>query len=124
MGRANFLNGVSTNKSQIKDEEVRRAGLTRKVKTSIVPNSDADPEFYVNLNKKPLIMNEVNTKKLFDSIVYKPPEANHDDLHAAYRRGNKYHSLLGQNQHAQRNENTIKMSSASTAINIYRNKQQ
>lgn len=49
--RANFLNGVSVSKEQVKDEEVRRAGLSRKVKTSIVPNSDIDPEYYVNLNK-------------------------------------------------------------------------
>jgi hypothetical protein len=95
VGRANFLNGVATNKGQIKDEEVRRAGLSRKVKTSVVPNSDADPEFYVNLNKRPLVINDLNTKKEFDKIVYKPPETNHDDLHAATRRGNKYHSLLG-----------------------------
>ena len=29
--RANFLNGVSVSKEQVKDEEVRRAGLSRKV---------------------------------------------------------------------------------------------
>ena len=91
------MNGIGTNKGQIKDEETRRAGLTRKVKSSIVPNSDIDPEYYVNINKKPLILNDQTSKELFNTLVYTPQEINHDDLQAAYRKGNKYHSLLGQN---------------------------
>lgn len=74
---------------------MRRAGLSRKIQTSVVPGTDIDPEYYVNLNRQPLILNEPNTKKLFESITYKPQETDHDDLHAAYKRGNKYHTLLG-----------------------------
>lgn len=43
------------------------------------------------------------------------------DLYAAVRKDAKYHSLLGVNQHPDRNADTIKMSSGSAAINIYKN---
>jgi len=44
-----------------------------------------------------------------------------DDLHATSKNKAKYHSLLGRYQHPLRNEKTIKMSSGSAAINIYKN---
>lgn len=45
------------------------------------------------------------------------------DIHAGTRVNPKYHSLLGRNQHPQRTEKTIRMSSGSAAINIYKNVQ-
>ena len=45
------------------------------------------------------------------------------DLYAGVRKDAKYHSLLGVNQHPDRNSDTIKMSSGSAAINIYKNMQ-
>jgi hypothetical protein len=69
-------------------------------------------------------MNDPQTNLLFEKIGYAPKPEAEDDLHAAYRRENKYHSLLGQNQHAQRNASSIKMSSGSAAINVYKNTQQ
>jgi len=43
------------------------------------------------------------------------------DLHLMHRNNPKYHTLLGQDQRANRNENTIKMSSASAAVNSFKN---
>jgi len=45
------------------------------------------------------------------------------DIHIGNRTGPRYHSLMGKNQHAERNMDTIKMSSGSAAINLYRNVQ-
>ena len=94
-----------------------------KVQTSIVPNQESEPMEYVNLNRKPIKMNDSATEELFGKIGYVQKEDKEDDLHAVYRRSNKYHSLLGQNQQAQRNQKSIKMSSASAAINVYKNTQ-
>ena len=44
-----------------------------------------------------------------------------NDLHVTSRNGAKYHSLMGRYQHPLRNEKTIKMSSGSAAVNIYKN---
>jgi tryptophanyl-tRNA synthetase len=43
------------------------------------------------------------------------------DLFAGTRNNSNAHTLLGQNQHHLRNLGSIKMSSSSPAINIYRN---
>ena len=45
------------------------------------------------------------------------------DLHVHTRKNPKYHSLMGKNQHPVRNKDTIKMSSGSAAVNVYRNMQ-
>lgn len=44
-----------------------------------------------------------------------------DDLHVTSKNKAKYHSLLGRYQHPLRNEKTIKMSSGSATVNIYKN---
>jgi hypothetical protein len=59
-------------------------------------------------------------KITFDDSAH---DENKFDLYAGLRKDAKYHSLLGVNQHPDRNAETIKMSSGSAAINIYKNMQ-
>ena len=63
---------------------------------------------------------------MLDNIIVREKEGDdndalNNDIHAGMRKNPRYHSLMGHNQHAERNKDTIKMSSASAAVNQYRN---
>lgn len=68
--------------------------------------------------------NDREVQQMLQTISYEPyVDEDVNVLTATYSMNPKYHSLLGKNQHAERNANTIKMSSGSAVINIYKNVQ-
>jgi hypothetical protein len=77
------------------------------------------------MNEEPLVTDNADITAMLRLVTY-PDDTGPGqefDLHAGSRAKSKYHSLLGQDQHHQRTEKTIKMSSSSSAINIYKNVQ-
>ena len=92
----------------------------------MVPIDATDPRQYAKKNEKSLQINDLALADRVKKITYpeqdfRMNDTDKIDLQEHLKTSNKYHSLLGQNQHALRNKDTIKMSSSSSSVNIYKN---
>lgn len=110
---------------QRKNLEMQIANKQQKLtySRSIVPTSIEDPRVFAVLNERQILTGDADIDQMIKKITYDDSPSKELDLHIATRANPKYHSLLGQNQHHTRTEKTIKMSSSSGAINIYKNVQ-
>ena len=77
------------------------------------------------MTEKALQTNDQNVNKLMHIISHEPPPQPNifQDFRGHLSNNPQHHTLLGQDQKAKRNEHSIRMSSASAAINLYRNQE-
>tara|TARA_B110000305_G_C19069943_1_gene461161 strand:+ start:186 stop:530 length:345 start_codon:yes stop_codon:yes gene_type:complete len=112
----------------VKREVQGQVELRKRARLSNVPGYAHDPMTFVNMNKQQKIQatDDPKLEKMIQTLTFDSQanagEQDSLDIHAIYKLSDKYHSLLGQDQYCNRNCDTIKMSSGSAAINIYKNK--